>query len=289
MSAKILNGKEIADGILANLKKRINKCNGSLARHPKLVVIQVGDDPASTIYVNKKHEACQEIGITSEIKKFPETISYADFLMEIGKLNKDDKVHGILVQAPLPKHLSHKQVYETIAVEKDVDGWHPFNHGKNLLGKKGIPAATPKGIMTLLEHTEVDFIGKNAVVIGRSNIVGKPIALMLINAGCTVTVCNSKTKSIKEFTKNADILISAVGKINLITADMVKKGAIVIDVGMNRNAEGKLCGDVDFEKVKEKASWITPVPKGVGPMTIASLMQNTINTCGEIESCLLSK
>jgi len=289
MSAKILNGKEIADGILANLKKRINKCNGSLARHPKLVVIQVGDDPASTIYVNKKHEACQEIGITSEIKKFPETISYADFLMEIGKLNKDDKVHGILVQAPLPKHLSHKQVYETIAVEKDVDGWHPFNHGKNLLGKKGIPPATPKGIMTLLEHTEVDFIGKNAVVIGRSNIVGKPIALMLINAGCTVTVCNSKTKSIKEFTKNADILISAVGKINLITADMVKKGAIVIDVGMNRNAEGKLCGDVDFEKVKEKASWITPVPKGVGPMTIASLMQNTINTCGEIESCLLSK
>ena len=289
MSAKILNGKEIADGILTNLKKKINKCNGSLARHPKLVVIQVGDDPASTIYVNKKHEACQEIGITSEIKKFPETISYADFLMEIGKLNKDDKVHGILVQAPLPKHLSHKQVYETIAVEKDVDGWHPFNHGKNLLGKKGIPPATPKGIMTLLEHTEVDFIGKNAVVIGRSNIVGKPIALMLINAGCTVTVCNSKTKSIKEFTKNADILISAVGKINLITADMVKKGAIVIDVGMNRNAEGKLCGDVDFEKVKEKASWITPVPKGVGPMTIASLMQNTINACGEIESCLLSK
>ena len=289
MSAKILNGKEIADGILANLKKKINKCNGSLARHPKLVVIQVGNDPASTIYVNKKHEACQEIGITSEIKKFPETISYADFLMEIGKLNKDDTVHGILVQAPLPKHLSHKQVYETIAVEKDVDGWHPFNHGKNLLGKKGIPPATPKGIMTLLEHTEVDFIGKNAVVIGRSNIVGKPIALMLINAGCTVTVCNSKTKSIKEFTKNADILISAVGKINLITADMVKKGAIVIDVGMNRNAEGKLCGDVDFEKVKEKASWITPVPKGVGPMTIASLMQNTINTCGEIESCLHSK
>ena len=289
MSAKILNGKEIADGILSNLKKKINKCNGSLARHPKLVVIQVGDDPASTIYVNKKHEACQEIGVKSEIKKFPETISYADFLMEIGKLNKDDKVHGILVQAPLPKHLSHKQVYETIAVEKDVDGWHPFNHGKNLLGKKGIPRATPKGIMTLLEHTGVDFVGKNAVVVGRSNIVGKPIALMLINAGCTVTVCNSKTKNLKEFTKNADILISAVGKINLITADMVKEGVIVIDVGMNRNAEGKLCGDVDFEKVKEKASWITPVPKGVGPMTIASLMQNTINTCGEIESCLRSK
>ena len=289
MTAKILNGQEIAEGILSNLKKKIHKCNGNLVRHPKLVVIQVGDDPASSIYVNKKHEACQEIGITSEIKKFPETISYADFLMEIGKLNKDDKVHGILVQAPLPKHLSHKQVYETIAVEKDVDGWHPFNHGKNLLGKKGIPPATPKGIMILLEHTKVDFVGKNAVVIGRSNIVGKPIALMLINAGCTVTVCNSKTKNLKDFTKNADILVSAVGKINLITVDMVKEGAIVIDVGMNRNAEGKLCGDVDFEKVKEKASWITPVPKGVGPMTIAILMQNTINTCGEIESCLLSK
>ena len=289
MTAKILNGQEIAEGILSNLKKKIHKCNGNLVRHPKLVVIQVGDDPASSIYVNKKHQACQEIGITSEIKKFPETISYADFLMEIGKLNKDDKVHGILVQAPLPKHLSHKQVYETIAVEKDVDGWHPFNHGKNLLGKKGIPPATPKGIMILLEHTKVDFVGKNAVVIGRSNIVGKPIALMLINAGCTVTVCNSKTKNLKDFTKNADILVSAVGKINLITVDMVKEGAIVIDVGMNRNAEGKLCGDVDFEKVKEKASWITPVPKGVGPMTIAILMQNTINTCGEIESCLLSK
>ncbi|MAG17873.1 MAG: bifunctional methylenetetrahydrofolate dehydrogenase/methenyltetrahydrofolate cyclohydrolase FolD [Candidatus Diapherotrites archaeon] len=288
MPAKILDGKAIADNILKKLKKKLKYCRENSERFPKLVVIQVGEDPASTIYVNKKHKACKEIGIDSEIKKFPETISYPDFLKEIGNLNKDNSVNGILVQLPLPEHLNHKQVFETIAVEKDVDGFHPFNHGKNLLGKKGIQSATPKGIMTLLESTGVNFEGKNAVVVGRSNIVGKPITLMLINEGCTVTVCNSKTKNLKSFTKEADILVVAAGKCNLITEDMVKKGAIVIDVGMNRNGNGQLCGDVDFENVKKVASWITPVPKGVGPMTIASLMENTIEACKQQGNCTCS-
>ncbi|MCR4335053.1 MAG: bifunctional methylenetetrahydrofolate dehydrogenase/methenyltetrahydrofolate cyclohydrolase FolD [archaeon] len=289
MQGKIIDGKAIADDILKKLKKELKEYKTNNNPIPKLVVIQVGEDPASTIYVNKKHKACEEIGIDSEIKRFPETISYSDFLKEIGKLNKDDSVNGILVQMPLPEHLNHKQVFETIAVEKDVDGFHPFNHGKNLLGKKGIAPATPKGIMTLLESTGVTLEGKNAVVVGRSNIVGKPIALMLINEGCTVSVCNSKTKNLKMFTKEADILVVAVGKCNIITEDMVKKGAIIIDVGMNRNKEGKLCGDVDFENVKKVASWITPVPKGVGPMTIASLMENTIEACKQQGKCTCSK
>jgi len=285
MPGKIIDGKAIADNILKKLKKKLSVCG----KAPKLVVVQVGKDPASTIYVNKKHKTCEEIGIASEIKRLPETISYSDFLKEIGNLNKDDSVNGILVQVPLPDHLNHKQVFETIALEKDVDGFHPSNHGKNLLGKKGIQPATPKGIMTLLKSTGVDFEGKNAVVVGRSNIVGKPIALMLINAGCTVTVCNSKTKDLKSFTKKADILVSATGRCNLITEDMVKKEAIVIDVGMNRNKEGKLCGDVDFENVKKVASWITPVPKGVGPMTIASLMENTVKACNQQGKCTCLK
>jgi len=284
MPGKILDGKAISEDILRELKKQILKCKATKNKCAKLVVIQVGEDPASTIYLNKKHKTCAELGIKSEILKFPKTIPYGNFLKEIGKLNKDDSVHGILVQSPLPEHLSHKRVYEIIEITKDVDGFHPFNHGKNLLGKSGIVPATPKGIMTLLEHTKVKLEGKNAVVIGRSNIVGKPTAILLINAGCTVTVCNSKTKDLKAFTKEADILISAVGKLNLITKDMVKKGAIVIDVGINRSKDNKIAGDVDFENVKKVASWITPVPGGVGPMTIASLMQNTIEACREQEN-----
>ncbi|PIN85549.1 MAG: bifunctional methylenetetrahydrofolate dehydrogenase/methenyltetrahydrofolate cyclohydrolase [Candidatus Diapherotrites archaeon CG11_big_fil_rev_8_21_14_0_20_37_9] len=282
MAGKILSGKKVADSILEHAKKEVQvlKKKGIT---PKLVVMQVGDDPASTIYVNKKHKTCVEIGIDSEIKKFGTEIKYTDFLVEIGNLNKDKKVHGILVQAPLPEHLSHKMVYETIDVQKDVDGFHPCNHGKNLLGKDGLQPATPKGIMRLLEETGIKIEGKTAVVIGRSNIVGKPIALMLINAGATTTVCNSKTKNLGNITKEADILISAVGKANLVKKNMVKKGAIVIDVGTNKNKKGKLCGDVDFENVKEIAGWITPVPGGVGPMTIASLIENTIKACKVLE------
>ena len=283
MTAKIIDGKAISEKILSKLKTEVVKLKKQ-NKIPKLVVIQVGDDPASTIYVNKKHKICQKIGIDSEVKRFPESISYKDFLMEIGKLNKDDSVHGIMIQLPLPRQLNDKQIFETVAIEKDVDGLHPSSHGKNLLGKKGFQPATPKGIMELLKHTGVKIEGSNAVVVGRSNIVGKPITMMLINEGATVTVCHSKTKNLAECTKNGDILITAVGKPGLIKENMVKKGAIVIDVGITRLDNGKIAGDVDFEKVKNKASWITPVPGGVGPMTIASLMLNTVKACREQEN-----
>ncbi|MCR4368546.1 MAG: bifunctional 5,10-methylenetetrahydrofolate dehydrogenase/5,10-methenyltetrahydrofolate cyclohydrolase, partial [archaeon] len=269
MPAKILEGKKIAEKILDAAQEDVAllKQKGIV---PKLVVLQVGDDPASTIYVNKKHETCLKIGMESEVKRFDDTISYESFLIEIGKLNKDPKVHGILVQVPLPEQLRHHQLFETIDVKKDVDGFHPMNHGKNFLGKKGFVPATPLGIMELLRHTKVKLEGKYAVVIGRSNIVGKPIALMLINAGCTVTVCNSKTPDLAKCARNADILISAVGKPGLVTAGMIKQGAIVIDAGTTRTKNG-IEGDVDFEGALKKASWVTPVPGGVGPMTIASL------------------
>lgn len=283
MTAEIIDGKAIAEKILSKLKTEISKLKIQ-NKIPKLVVIQVGDDPASTIYVNKKHKTCEKLGIASEVKRFPKDIEYKEFLMEIGKLNKDDKVHGIMIQIPLPPHLNNKQVFETVSIEKDVDGLHPFNHGKNLLGKEGFQPATPIGILELLKHTGVKIQGSNVVVVGRSNIVGKPVAIMLLNAGATVTVCHSKTKDLKEFTQKADILISAVGKEGLIKADMVKKGAIVIDVGITRLENGKIVGDVDFEKVKEKAAFITPVPGGVGPMTIASLMLNTVKACREQEN-----
>lgn len=283
MTAKIIDGKAISEKILSKLKREVAKLKKE-NKIPKLVVIQVGNDTASTIYVNKKHETCKKIGIESEVKRFPENIGYKDFLMEIGKLNKDDSVHGIMIQIPLPQHLNSKQIFETVAIEKDVDGLHPFSHGKNLLGKSGFRPATPIGIMELLKHTGVKIEGSNAVVVGRSNIVGKPIAIMLLNKGATVTICHSKTKDLGEHTKKADILISAVGKEGLIKEGMVKKGAIVIDVGIRRLDSGKIVGDVDFEKVKEKAAWITPVPGGVGPMTIASLMLNTVKACREQEN-----
>ncbi|MEK6958329.1 MAG: bifunctional 5,10-methylenetetrahydrofolate dehydrogenase/5,10-methenyltetrahydrofolate cyclohydrolase [archaeon] len=281
MPAKIIDGKKIAEKILEKAKKDV-KALKEKGTTPKLVVIQVGDDPASSIYVQKKRDKCLELGMASEIKKFGEKITYTEFLFEIEKLNKDDSVHGILIQLPLPEHLSHKQVFETIDVCKDVDGLHPANHGKNLLGKECFRPATPIGIMKILHETGVKLEGKNAVVIGRSNIVGKPIAIMLLNAGCTVTICHSKTTNLKEHTLKADILISAAGKPKLVKESMVKKGAIVIDVGTTKMKNGKLCGDVDFEKVRKKASWITPVPGGVGPMTIASVVENTVKACREI-------
>ena len=282
MPAKIIDGAKIAEKMLAGVKKEVAELKGK-GIIPKLVVVQAGNDEASTIYVNKKHKTCAQLGIASEVKRFSGNITYEEFISEIEKLNNDRSVHGILVQSPLPKHLSGKKVYETISIEKDVDGFHPFNHGKNLLEKEGMEPATPKGIMRLLQETKVKLEGKNAVVIGRSNIVGKPVALMLINAGCTVTVCNSKTKGLAGFTEKADILIAAAGKPKLVKAGMVKKGAIVIDVGTTKMRSGKLCGDVDFENVGKKAGWITPVPGGVGPMTIASLMQNTVKACRQIE------
>lgn len=282
MPAKIINGKKIAGSILNRVRSKVAgmRKKGIV---PRLVVIQVGKDPASTIYVNRKHKTCLELGMESDIKRFPSSMKYEKLLSEIKRLNNDKKVHGILVQLPLPEHLSHKKVLETVSIAKDVDGLHPYNHGRNLLGKEGFLPATPRGIITLLQSTKTKLEGKNAVIIGRSNIVGKPLAIMLLNKGCTITVCHSKTKNLSEFTKDADILVSAVGKAGLIKADMVKKGAIVIDVGINRLDDGKLVGDVDFTKVSKKAGWITPVPGGVGPMTIASLMENTVKACSDIE------
>lgn len=282
MQAKILYGKEIADPILEKVKQEVAKMKKKGVT-PKLVVIQVGDDPASTIYVNKKHDTCIELGMLSEIKRFPESMAYEDLIEEIEKLNKDKKVHGILVQLPLPEHLNHKKVLETVSIEKDVDGLHPYNHGRNLLGKEGFKPATPRGIITILEATNEELEGKHAVVIGRSNIVGKPTAIMLLNKDCTVTICHSKTKNLADITKQADILVSAVGKPGFVKGNMVKNGAIVIDVGITRLESGKLAGDMDFEEVSKKASWITPVPKGVGPVTIASLMENTLKACSDIE------
>jgi methylenetetrahydrofolate dehydrogenase (NADP+)/methenyltetrahydrofolate cyclohydrolase len=282
MPGRIIDGKKIADSILEKVRNEVAeiKTKGVV---PKLVVVQVGDDPGSTIYVNRKQKTCLELGMASEVKRFPTSITYDRLLGEIKSLNKDKRVHGILIQLPIPARLNHKKILEAVDPAKDVDGLHPYSQGRNLMGNEGFQPATARGIITLLESTNSKLEGKNAVVIGRSNIVGKPTAVMLLNRGCTVTICHSKTKRLSDFTKLADILISAVGKPGLIKAHMVKKGAIVIDVGISRLKSGKIVGDVDFERVRKKASWITPVPKGVGPMTIASLMENTIKACRDIE------
>lgn len=288
MAAKIIDGKKIADRILENVRREVAELRID-GITPKLVVIQVGSDPASTVYVDKKHSTCQGLGMDSEVKRLPAETHYEELIGLIKKLNDDKGVHGILLQLPLPEHLAHKDALAAIAQEKDVDGLNPYNHGKSFLGKEGFRPATPKGIMALLASTKVKLAGKNAVVIGRSNIVGKPVAMMLLNADCTVTVCHSKTKKLADFTKKADILVSAAGKPRLVKANMVKKGAIVIDVGTTRNSRGKLVGDVDYKKVMKKAGWITPVPGGVGPMTIASLMENTIKACREQSHVQASK
>ncbi len=278
MPAKILDGKKIAAGILERAKTEV-KALKEKGVTPRLVVVQVGHDAASSIYVEKKHRACIEGGMASEIRRFPEYISEEGFLAEIRHMNQDAKVHGILIQLPLPEGISEQKALESVDPAKDVDGFHPLNQGRNFSGAESFRPATPVGIMRLLEETGVKLPGKHAVVIGRSNIVGKPVAVMLINAGCTVTVCNSKTRKLEYYTKNADIIVSAAGKPRLVRAGMVKQGAIVIDVGITKGEGGKLVGDVDFAGVRKKASWITPVPGGVGPMTVASVIVNTLRAC----------
>lgn len=242
---------------------------------PGLAVIIVGNDPASKVYVDRKEAMCAELGIHSEKFALPESTTQSELTELVEKLNKDDKIHGILVQLPLPKHLDEKSVINTISPKKDVDAFHPVNVGKIMIGDYDFVPCTPAGIMELIAESGVDVEGKNCVVIGRSNIVGKPMSMLLLHKNGTVTVCHSRTKNIKEITKNADILVAAVGKAGFVTADMVKSGAVVIDVGMNRLENGKLVGDVDFENVEKLAGAITPVPGGVGPMTIAMLMKNT--------------
>lgn len=268
----IIDGKKLAQKIRLELKTEAEK----FKTRPKLAVILVGNDPASKIYVRNKNKACEEVGINYEEHVLEETTKMEDLLQLIDRLNSDDSINGILLQAPLPKHLEINRAFEEISPIKDVDGFNPINVGKLLIGEDAFISCTPYGIIKMLEEYNIPIQGKNAVVVGRSNIVGKPLAQCLLNKNATVIICHSKTENLSNYTKNADILISAVGKANLITADMVKEGATVIDVGMNRSDNGKLCGDVDFENVKEIASYITPVPGGVGPMTITMLMNNVI-------------
>ena len=270
--AEIIDGKALRNRILEGLKAEVK----NLEKKPFLAVIIVGNDPASKIYVSNKKKTALELGFRSVVIEMPENTPESVLLEKIEELNKNKEVNAILVQLPLPAHISTERVIETVSPEKDVDCFHPFNTGKIAQNARPfVYPCTPKGIIRLLEEYKIPVAGKNAVVIGRSNIVGRPVAAMLTNLDATVTICHSKTRNLSEITKNADILISAAGSRGLVTADMVKEGAAVFDVGMNRDENGKLAGDVDFEAVKEKASFITPVPGGVGPMTICTLMTNT--------------
>ena len=271
--ATLLNGKELSQKIKLNLKQEVESLNAKVG----LAVIIVGNNPASRVYVNNKKKACEEIGFLSREYALPEETTQEELVNLVKALNEDKEINGILVQLPLPKHLDEKAVIETISPLKDVDAFHISNVGKIMIGDYDFLPCTPAGVMELLHEANIDVTGKECVVIGRSNIVGKPMAMLLLHENATVTVCHSKTKYLKEVTKRADVLVVAIGRAKFVTADMVKPGAVVIDVGMDRDENGKLCGDVDFESVEKKASAITPVPGGVGPMTIAMLMKNTLN------------
>ncbi len=272
--SKIIDGKAVSAFIKDKVREEVSALK-SKGIDTCLAVILVGNDPASQIYVANKKKACEALGIISKEFLLPETATEEELLNLIKKLNEDKSVNGILCQLPLPKGLDEKKVINAISPLKDVDAFHPSNVGKIMIGDYDFAPCTPAGVMEMLKYYDISVEGKNCVVIGRSNIVGKPMSMLLLHKNGTVTVCHSKTENLKEVCSKADILVAAVGKANFVTADMVKDGAVVIDVGMNRS-EGKLCGDVDFERVKEKASYITPVPGGVGPMTIAMLMKNTL-------------
>ena len=275
MSATIIDGKAIATATQAEIKTRVTQLVEQGVR-PGLAVILVGENPASQVYVRNKVKGCENVGMHSVLNRYPADLSEVKLLARIEELNADPSIHGILVQLPLPKHIYEHAVLEAIVPAKDVDGFHLINAGALMTGQPRLRACTPYGVMKMLEYHKVPVWGANAVVIGASNIVGKPMAMML--AGATVTICNSKTRDLAAHTRNADIIVAAVGRINILTADMVREGAVVIDVGMNRNAEGKLCGDVDYEGVRQVAGAITPVPGGVGPMTITMLLMNTLES-----------
>ncbi len=278
--AVIIDGKALSVKLKNNLKTKVEELKKS-GINPCLAVIIVGDNPASRVYVNNKKKSCEELGIKSLEFALPAETTEEELLRIIDDLNKDEDVDGILCQLPLPSHICEKNVINSISPEKDVDAFHPENVGHIMIGDYTFLPCTPAGVMEMLKEYKIDVSGKNCVVVGRSNIVGKPMTMLLLKENATVTVCHSRTKDLTSFTKQADVLVSAVGKPGLITADMVKEDAVVIDVAINRLENGKLCGDVDFENVKEKASYITPVPGGVGPMTIATLMKNTV-TAAEI-------
>ena len=274
--AKIINGKEISANIRSEIKEATERLVAESGVRPGLAVIIVGEDPASQVYVRNKKRACDEVGFYSESYELPESTTQDELNALVDKLNKSEKIHGILCQLPLPKHLDENEVIMRIDPKKDVDAFHPENVGKIMIGDYSFLPCTPAGVMALLERSGIDVCGKECVVVGRSNIVGKPQAMLLLHANGTVTICHSRTKNLAEVCRRADILVAAIGKADFFTGDMIKDGAVVIDVGMNRRADGKLTGDVDFASVEPKASYITPVPGGVGPMTITMLMQNTL-------------
>ncbi len=283
--SNIIDGKAVS----AQVKQRIKEETAKLKEQGidiGLAVVIVGDDPASKVYVRNKKKACEEVGFNSYEYALPAETTEQELLDLVNKLNADDKVNGILVQLPLPKHLDDKVIINNILPEKDVDAFHPVNVGKIMIGDYNFLPCTPAGVMELIASTGTEIQGKECVVIGRSNIVGKPMAMLLLHKSGTVTICHSKTKNLKEVASRADILVAAVGKPKIITADYIKEGAVVIDVGMDRDENGKLCGDVDFENCKDKAGFITPVPGGVGPMTIAMLMQNTL-TAAKVKNGLM--
>ncbi|MEI6857901.1 bifunctional methylenetetrahydrofolate dehydrogenase/methenyltetrahydrofolate cyclohydrolase FolD [Psychrilyobacter sp.] len=275
---KIIDGKKISAEIKEEIKVEIDKLIKGGKRAPGLAVVIVGENPASKVYVNSKVKTCSALGIYSEKYSLGSEIKEGELLKLIEELNNKEEIDGILVQLPLPKHIDEKKVIEAIKPNKDVDGFHPINLGKLVIGKNEFEPCTPYGIMELLKRYKINLAGKDIVIVGRSNIVGKPLALMLTNESATVTLCHSKTKDLSQKTLNADIVIMAIGREKFLTEDMVKEGSIVIDVGINRNKLGKLCGDVDFENVSKKTSLITPVPGGIGPMTIAMLMKNTVKS-----------
>ncbi len=275
MTAQLIDGNALSKKLRLDVAERAAalKARGIT---PGLAVVLVGENPASQVYVRNKVKACADNGLHSVLEQYPATLSEADLLGRVYALNKNPAIHGILVQLPLPAHMDAQKVIEAISPAKDVDGFHIASAGALMVGQPGFWPCTPYGCMKMLESIDYDLKGKHAVVVGRSNIVGKPMALMLLQKNATVTICHSATKNLKALTLQADLLVAAVGKRNVITADMVKPGAVVIDVGMNRNEEGKLCGDVDFDGVREVASYLTPVPGGVGPMTITMLLINTL-------------
>lgn len=284
--AYIIDGKKISQEIKDELKEKVTLLKAE-GKNATLAVIQVGNDPASSVYVNNKKKACAYIGIESLSYELPEETTEQELLDLVERLNKDDAVHGILVQLPVPKHIDGDKIIQTISPKKDVDGFHPENVGNLVIGEKGFVSCTPAGIIQLLKRSNIEIAGKNCVVIGRSNIVGKPMALLMLRENATVTIAHSKTQNLKELCKTADILIVAIGKPQFITSEYIKEGAVVIDVGIHRDENNKLCGDVKYDEVEPLASAITPVPGGVGPMTIAMLMNNCVEAMEANEVCKL--
>lgn len=274
--AILIDGKETARAVRGEIRDAVAAFTKESGVIPGLAVVIVGDDPASRVYVRNKNRACEEVGIRSDVHALPANTSEAELLTLVARLNADPTVNGILVQLPLPKHLDEEKVILAIDPAKDVDAFHPVNVGKIMIGNFTFAPCTPAGVMELLRHYNIPVAGKHCVIIGRSNIVGKPQAMLMLKENATVTVCHSRTVGLADITRTADILVAAVGRPGFVTADMVRDGAVVIDVGINRTAEGKLCGDVEFAAVSEKASYITPVPGGVGPMTITMLLKNTL-------------